>query len=115
LRGKDKSLISSLFGNEGTELSTGCPVSERRVEAFCPGVESTRSSDVTLPTVLIDSAIEWLLLVACCRGFGQGFREVNLSITDVIIFLGLVAFGSIIQRPGLAVGCKRASVGYGPG
>ena len=38
---------------------------ERRVEAFRQGVEST-SSGVALPTVLIDSAIEWLLLVACC-------------------------------------------------
>ena len=86
---------------------------ERRVEAFRPGVESTRS-DGTLPTVWIDSAIECRLLVACCRGFGPGFREVNLSITDGIIFLGLLAFGSIIERPGLAVGCKWASVGYGP-
>jgi len=37
---------------------------ERRVEAFHQGVEST-ASDVALPT-LIYSAIEWLLLVACC-------------------------------------------------
>jgi hypothetical protein len=78
---------------------------ERRVEAFRQGVESTRS-DVALPAVLIDSAIEWLLLVACCRGFGQGLGEVNLSITDVIIFLGLVAFGSVIQRPGLRWGAS---------
>jgi hypothetical protein len=33
---------------------------------------------------------------------------------SLIIFLGLVAFGSMIQRPGLEVGCKWASVGYGP-
>lgn len=38
---------------------------ERRVEAFHQGVKSTLS-DLALPTVLIHSAIEWLLLVACC-------------------------------------------------
>jgi hypothetical protein len=38
---------------------------ERRGEAFHQGVESTWS-DLALPTVLIHSAIEWLLLVACC-------------------------------------------------
>lgn len=105
---KEQVLTSSQFGKESTALSTGCPVSpgERRVEAFRQGVESTRS-DVALLTVLLYSAIEWLLLVVGCWRLGQGFREVNLSITDVIIFLGLVAFGSVIQRPG--VGCQWAS------
>ena len=88
---KGQVLISSQFGNESTRLFAGCPAS--------PGRKAGRG-------VPPGRGIYPQRRGFADRGFGPGFREVNLSITDVIIFLGLVAFGSTIQRPGLAVACK---------
>lgn len=82
---------------------------ERLINAFVQGVESTRS-DAALLLLLFYSVIEWAFIVACYWCIVQSFAGVNLTFVDVIIFLGFIAFGSIIQLPGIGGGVQVASV-----
>jgi uncharacterized protein (TIRG00374 family) len=82
---------------------------ERLVTAFVQGVESTRS-DAALFLLLFYSVIEWAFIVACYWCIVRSFIGVNLTFVDVLIFLGFIAFGAIIQLPGIGGGIQVASV-----
>jgi hypothetical protein len=78
---------------------------EKLVNAFMQGVESTRS-DGALLLVLIYSVLEWALIVACFECMARSFFGASLSFVDVIVLLGFVSFGTVIQIPGIGGGMQ---------
>jgi glycosyltransferase 2 family protein len=83
---------------------------EQFVDAFVQGVQSTRSGTATFLIVLY-TFIEWLLIAACfyCLFKAQPVTA-NLNILDVLMFVGFVSFGSIVQIPGVGGGMQVVSV-----
>jgi uncharacterized protein (TIRG00374 family) len=74
------------------------------------GVQSTRS-DRALIAVLIYSAIEWALMVGCYWCLVQAFSgNISLTFVDVIVFVGFVSFGSMVQIPGIGGGIQVVAV-----
>ena len=83
---------------------------ERIINALFQGVESMRS-DAALFLVLCYSALEWVLICLCYWCLAQSFAGiVNLGLVDVLILMGFVSFGSIVQIPGVGGGMQVVSV-----
>ena len=82
---------------------------EKLVTAFVQGVESTRS-DATLLLVLLYSIAGWALIWACYWCLAAAFRDLSLTYVDVLILMGLVNFGAVIQIPGIGGGVQVVSV-----
>lgn len=82
---------------------------EKLVRAFVQGVESTRS-DTALLLVFFYSAIEWVFILACYWCVVKSFAGLHLTIVDVAIFLGFIAFGAVIQLPGIGGGIQVAAI-----
>ncbi len=82
----------------------------RVLTAFRHGMESNRSAG-SVWRVSFYSVLEWALIIAC---YGCVFRAspvtARLSITDVVIFVGFVAFGAVVQIPGVGGGMQVVSV-----
>jgi uncharacterized membrane protein YbhN (UPF0104 family) len=75
---------------------------EKMVNALFQGVESMRS-DSSLLLVLLYSVLEWVLICLCYWCLAQSFAGVvNLGLVDVLILMGFVSFGSIVQIPGVS-------------
>ena len=80
------------------------------INALFQGVESMRS-DASLLLVLFYSALEWVLICLCYWCLAQSFAGiVNLGVEDVLILLGFVAFGSVVQIPGVGGGMQVVTV-----
>ena len=78
---------------------------EKLLNAFMQGVESTRS-DGALLLVLMYSVIEWALIVACFECMSRSFFGASLSFVDVMVLLGFVSFGTVVQIPGIGGGMQ---------
>jgi uncharacterized membrane protein YbhN (UPF0104 family) len=78
---------------------------EKLVNAFVQGVESTRS-DGALLLVLLYSVLEWALIAACYECLARSFFGASLSFVDVLVLLGFVSFGTVIQIPGIGGGMQ---------
>ena len=80
------------------------------VNALFQGVESMRS-DVGLILVLAYSVLEWTLICLCYWCLAQSFTGiVNLGLVDVLILMGFLSFGSIVQIPGVGGGMQVVAV-----
>jgi glycosyltransferase 2 family protein len=80
------------------------------VTAFVNGIESTRS-DAALLLLLFYSVVEWVLIAACYWCIARAFPHVlHLSLVDILIFMGFVSFGSVVQLPGIGGGMQVVSV-----
>jgi hypothetical protein len=80
------------------------------IDALFQGVESMRS-DASLFLVLAYSILEWVLICLCFWCVARSFAGiVNLSLVDVLILLGFVSFGSVVQIPGVGGGMQVVSV-----
>jgi uncharacterized protein (TIRG00374 family) len=78
--------------------------------SFEEGMQSTRSTSFTLQLIAY-TIIEWLVIAAAYYCLFHAFpATANLQITDVVIVLGFVAFGSAIQIPGVGGGMQIATV-----
>jgi glycosyltransferase 2 family protein len=78
--------------------------------AFGEGMQSTRSSSFTLLLILY-SAIEWMIIISCDICIFHAFpATASLGLTDVVIVLGFVSFGSIVQIPGVGGGMQIVTV-----
>ncbi|HEY4361645.1 MAG TPA: lysylphosphatidylglycerol synthase transmembrane domain-containing protein [Bryobacteraceae bacterium] len=78
--------------------------------AFGEGMQSTRSSSFTLLLVLY-SAIEWMIIIGCDVCIFHAFpATAHLGLTDVVIVLGFVSFGSVLQIPGVGGGMQIVTV-----
>lgn len=83
---------------------------ERLIGSLVQGVESTRS-DAALLVVLLYSILEWVLIIAVYWCITQSFSGiVPLTFMDVIVFIGFVAFGTIVQIPGIGGGMQVMAV-----
>ena len=83
---------------------------EKLVTAFVTGMESTRS-DASLLLLLFYSVVEWILVAACYWCLARAFSgALHLSLIDVLIFMGFVSFGAVVQVPGIGGGMQVASV-----
>ena len=83
---------------------------EKLADALVLGVESTRS-DAAMLAVFAYSIVEWVLICCCYWCLAQAFQgQVNLRLVDVLILMGFVSFGSVIQIPGVGGGMQVVSV-----
>ncbi len=83
---------------------------EKALKSFGEGMESTRSGARTALLVLY-TVVEWCLIAA---SFGCVFKAFpathEFGVTDVVILLGFVCFGSIVQIPGVGGGMQIVTV-----
>ena len=80
------------------------------VDALVQGVKSTRS-DAAMIAVFAYSVLEWALICACYWCVARAFDgQITLSLVDVLILMGFVSFGSIVQIPGVGGGMQVVSV-----
>ncbi len=83
---------------------------EKMVKGFLDGVKATRSQAATWRLIFY-TLVEWLLIAACyacvLKAFGSA---VHFSVIDVLILMGFVSFGSLIQLPAVGGGAQVAAV-----
>jgi uncharacterized protein (TIRG00374 family) len=78
--------------------------------AFAGGMRSTRSGSVT-GQILAYSLGEWIVIVLATWCLLRSFPQTaTFSLIDTAVFVGFVAFGSIVQIPGIGGGMQVASV-----
>ena len=82
---------------------------EKLVTAFVQGVESTRS-DGALLLVLFYSVVEWLLISAAYWCLASAFRDFHFTIVDILVFVGFISFGAVVQIPGIGGGVQVVTV-----
>jgi uncharacterized protein (TIRG00374 family) len=84
---------------------------ERTLEAFSQGVGCTR--DPRSLTLLAGyTGLEWAIIVASCGALLRGFPAVTgqLRPMDVLVLLGFISLGSVVQVPGVGGGMQVATV-----
>lgn len=83
---------------------------EKLIDTFLQGVESLRSTKYLL-AVIGYTILEWILIAACylcvMKSFGGIFQ---FSWIDIFIYMGFVAFGTVVQLPGIGGGMQVVSV-----
>jgi len=80
------------------------------VRAFRQGVESTKDWAAVVK-VFGYSVLEWILIVACYICVFQASPETaGLQPLEVLIFVGFVSFGAVIQIPGIGGGMQVVAV-----
>jgi glycosyltransferase 2 family protein len=85
-------------------------VAEQVVTAFVRGMGSTKQGSFVAQLIAY-TLVEWLIIVGCFYCLFQSFAATaHLGFTDILIFVGFVAFGSVIQIPGIGGGMQIASV-----
>jgi uncharacterized protein (TIRG00374 family) len=84
-------------------------MAERIVTAFVSGMGSTRKGSFVALLVAY-TTLEWLIIVACFYCLFRSFpATAHLGVMDVLIFVGFVAFGSVLQIPGVGGGMQVAA------
>jgi len=77
--------------------------------AFEEGMESTRSSWFAF-LLLFYTVVEWVIIAGAVWCVLQAFPETRgLGLTEVVILLGFVCFGSVLQLPGVGGGMQIAA------
>lgn len=83
---------------------------ERLVHAFVQGAESTKSSRAVLQLVLY-TFLEWLLIAACYVSIIRAYGSLlHFSLVDVLILMGFMSFGAVVQIPGIGGGVQVVAV-----
>ena len=78
--------------------------------AFGEGAQSTRNASFTA-LLLVYSMLEWLAIVVCFYCVFRAFpATTSLGFADIIIVLGFVSFGSVVQIPGVGGGMQIVTV-----
>jgi glycosyltransferase 2 family protein len=76
------------------------------VEAFIQGASSARSHNFVL-MLFGYTILEWTIVIAAEYCFFHGYPETaRLGVTEVLVFNGFIAFGSILQIPGIGGGMQ---------
>jgi glycosyltransferase 2 family protein len=74
------------------------------------GVESARS-DSALVSILLYSILEWALIAACYWCLVQAYSGVfSITFVDVLVLMGFVSFGAVVQIPGIGGGVQVVAV-----
>jgi len=78
--------------------------------AFEEGMESTRSGKFSFLLALY-TVLEWLVIAASFQCVLKAFPSTRaLGLADVVILLGIVCIGSVLQIPGIGGGMQIAAV-----
>jgi uncharacterized protein (TIRG00374 family) len=78
--------------------------------AFGEGMQSTRSSAFTFLLVGY-TIIEWIVIAGCFYCVFHAFpATASLGFTDIVIVLGFVSFGSVLQIPGVGGGMQIVTI-----
>jgi glycosyltransferase 2 family protein len=78
--------------------------------SFEEGMQSTRQTSFTL-LLIAYTVIEWSVIAGAFWCVSKAFpATAKLGLTDVVILLGFVAFGSAVQIPGVGGGMQIAAV-----
>jgi glycosyltransferase 2 family protein len=82
----------------------------RLVNAAMDGLRSVRSTRSILE-MFAHSILTWFLLILCHAALFQAFPETaSLSWSAILVYIGFVAFGSIVQIPGIGGGVQLVSI-----
>ena len=83
---------------------------EHILEAFSRGVDCTRDPK-SLAMLAGYTALEWAIIAASCSALLRGFPATNeLGAMDVLVLLGFVSLGSVVQIPGVGGGMQVATI-----
>lgn len=83
---------------------------EKLVNALVKGVESIRS-DGALLLIFAYSVLEWVLIAACYWCLAQAYVGIiNITVVDVLILMGFISFGGVVQIPGVGGGTQVVAV-----
>jgi uncharacterized protein (TIRG00374 family) len=83
---------------------------EQVLLSFAGGMECSRSGSF-IGQIFLYSVLEWLVIVAATWCLLRSFPQTStFSMVDSAVFIGFVAFGSIVQIPGIGGGMQVASV-----
>lgn len=83
---------------------------EKWIDTFLHGVESLRSLRSVLELAGY-TALEWILISACYFCVMRAFAgTLRFGLVDIFIYMGFVAFGTVVQLPGIGGGMQVVSV-----
>src|SRR5207245_73429 len=83
---------------------------ERVVTTFLEGVRSTKSQSATARMIFYTFA-EWFLIAACYACVLKAFGvAVNMTVVHVLILMGFISFGSLVQLPAVGGGAQVTAV-----
>ncbi len=83
---------------------------EQVADAFSQGAGSTREY-VQVAWLVGYSVLEWVLIVASYQCLFQALPSTaGLKLTDVLIFVGFVSFGCVVQIPGVGGGLQLSAI-----
>ena len=82
----------------------------KMLTAFSQGMQATRKAGF-LALLLIYTGIEWAIIIGSYYTLFLAFpASASFELTDVVVFLGFVSFGSIVQVPGIGGGIQVVSI-----
>jgi uncharacterized protein (TIRG00374 family) len=100
----------SLVAAAGWLPERRCAKAEKLVNALVKGVESIRS-DGALLLIFVYSLLEWVLIAACYWCLAQAYVGIiNITIVDVLILMGFISFGGVVQIPGVGGGTQVVAI-----
>jgi uncharacterized membrane protein YbhN (UPF0104 family) len=83
---------------------------ENLTNSFLEGLEALRSTRAILAAIGY-TALEWLLIAVCYLCIMRSFGGISpMGVIDILIYMGFVAFGTIVQLPGIGGGMQVVSV-----
>jgi glycosyltransferase 2 family protein len=83
---------------------------ERLVNAFVQGAQSTRRPFALLLLILY-TFLDWAVIAAAYLCIARAYGStLHFGWTDVLIFMGFVSFGAVVQIPGIGGGVQMVSV-----
>jgi uncharacterized membrane protein YbhN (UPF0104 family) len=83
---------------------------EKWIHTFLQGVESLRGIRSLLDLALY-TTLEWILIAACYFCVTRSFSGIpQFGVVDVLVYMGFVAFGAVVQLPGIGGGMQVVSV-----
>ena len=83
---------------------------ERLITGFLDGVRSTKSQSATA-LMIGYTLMEWLLIAACYACVLKAFgNAVELAPMDILVLMGFVSFGSLVQLPAVGGGAQVTAV-----
>ncbi len=83
---------------------------EKAIDTFLLGVESLRGVRSVLELIFY-TALGWILIAACYLSVTRSFPGIpRFGFVDVLAYMGFVAFGAIVQLPGIGGGMQVVSV-----
>jgi glycosyltransferase 2 family protein len=82
----------------------------KALQSFGEGMESMRSGSRTM-LLVVYTVVEWIVIAGSFGCAFKAFPETHgLGVTDVVILLGFVCFGSIVQLPGIGGGMQLVTI-----